>query len=293
MKKKVITDDKLDQNKRLNYKYTVDFKFGFHYQELPTNAYEASRVLDQNVIVFMLEGSCSFSYDHYINRVFFAGEMLFLPKSAIASVLILENAKFLHLAFDIPISASDRQYIQQQWNIARDITYDFTPLKINYSIGVFINSLVHLIHNGGDCFELHEIKQREVFMLLRLFYTREQFSMFFHPIIGKSFNFKNFVLANYVDCYNLKELIERSNICPNVFMRKFKKEFGMSAYQWILKQMCLKIQHKASQPGITVKEIMSEVGINSYSHFNQICKRHFNLSPRQLIIQYQSEMCIK
>ena len=66
-------------------------------------------------------------------------------------------------------------------------------------------------------------------------------------------------------------------------MRKFKKEFGISGYQWMLKQMCHKIQHRASQPNITISEIMNEVGIDSPSHFNRICKKHFNLTPKELI----------
>ena len=32
------------------------------------------------------------------------------------------------------------------------------------------------------------------------------------------------------------------------------------------------MQHKASQPDITIKEIMYEVGIENPSHFNRICK---------------------
>jgi len=294
MENQTILDNKLHHNQqRLGYKYTTDFTTGFHYQELPANAYETSRVLEQNAIVFMVEGSCSFSYDHYVNRIFFAGDMLFFPKSAMVTGLVLEDAKFLYMTFDMPLSICDKQYIQQQWEIARDITYDFIPLKIKYPISVFINSLVYLIKNGGSCAELHEVKHKEIFILLRLFYTKEQFAEFFYPIIGESFNFKNFVLENYVNCYNLKELIERSDMCPNVFMRKFKKEFGMSGYQWILKQLCQRIQHKASQPGVTVKEIMCEVGIESPTHFNRVCKRYFDRTPKQLISHCQSGLPMK
>ena len=293
MKKKTTVEDKLHQDEVLNYKYTTGFNSRFHYLEVPADTYVGSRVLEQNTIIFIMSGSCSFSYDHYINRIFSAGEMLFIPKSAIVTGVVLDETKILYLSFDMPHSALDRQYMQQQWSIARDIVYDFTPLKINYLIDVFVSSLVRLIHSGGDCPELHDIKQREIFILLRKFYTREQFSEFFCPIIGISFNFKNFVLENYINCYNLKELVERSNMCPNVFMRKFKKEFGVSAYQWILKQKCHKIIHKASHPEATVKEIMNDVGIESYSHFNKVCKRYFNLTPTQLINHCQSDIFLK
>ena len=288
--KKTIKDAKIEQKEQLAYKDTTDFSPGFYYKELPIQTHVESRALVQNIILFMIEGSFSFSYDHYVNRVCFAGEMLFFPKSAMITGLVLADAKFLYMTFDIPLNVCDRQYIQKQWMIAERIIYNFTPLKINYSVDVFVTNLVYLLQNGGDYIELHDIKHREIFILFRMFYTREQFAMFFYPIIGKNFNFKNFVLENYVNCYNLKELVERSNMSSNVFMRKFKNEFGVSAYQWMLKQMCHKIQHKASEPEVTVKEIMSEVGIESYSNFNRICKRHFGQTPKKLIMHCQNDI---
>ena len=290
----ITLDDKSHHNEqRLEYQYITDIATVFNYKELSADANEVSRVLTQNAIVFMIEGSCSFSYDHYINRMFFAGNMLFFPKSAMVTGIILENTKFLYMTFDMPLSICDRQYIQQQWEIVRNITYDFIPLKINYPVGIFINSMVYLIQNGGDCAELYEVKHKELFITLRLFYSKEQFAELFYPIIGESYNFKNFILKNYINCYNLKELIARSNMCPNVFMRKFKEEFGMSGYQWILKQMCKRIQHKASQPGISIKEIMREVGIESPSHFNRVCKRYFDRTPKQLISHCQKGLPLK
>lgn len=291
MQKQTILDDALylDETK-LGYKYTTDFTTGFHYIELPTNAYEKNRVLEQNAILFILEGSFSFSYDQYLNRIFFAGDMLFLPKSAIVTGLVMADVRFLYMTFDTFLSASDKQYVQQLWDTAKAITYDFTSLNMSYPIGVLVNSIIYLLENGGNCSDLHYIKHKEVFLTLRLFYSKEQLAQFFYPIIGKNFDFKNFILENYASCNRLEELVNLSNMSSNVFMRKFKKEFGISAYQWMLKQMCQKIQHKASKPGITIKEIMFEVGIDDYSHFNRVCKRHFNMTPKQLLTLCQSDI---
>lgn len=279
----------LHQNK-LGYKYTTDLTTGFHYLELKTNTYEKSRVLEQNAIVFILEGRCSFSYDQYINRAFSAGNMLFFPKSAMITGMVLEDAKIVYMTFDLPLNPHDKQYIQQLSSHAKTITYDFAPLKINHPMNALTTSLVYLINNGCSCEDLHEVKHKEIFLILRLFYSKEQLAEFFHPIIGGSFNFKNFILENYRKCHKLTELVELSNMHSNVFMRKFKTEFGISAYQWMLKQMCRRIQHKASEPGITIKDIMFEVGIESYSHFNRVCKRHFKQTPRELIAFCQSDI---
>lgn len=79
-------------------------------------------------------------------------------------------------------------------------------------------------------------------------------------------------------------------MCTNVFAKKFKKEFGMPAYQWMLKQMCKKITHKALEPGVTIKELMFEVGIENQTHFNRFYRRQFNTTPKQLLAKCQGDI---
>ena len=289
MKKNTILCDNLELiNSKLLHKYTTDFSIGFHYIELVANSYEESRVLEQNAIFFLISGSCSFSYDQYTNRVYHAGDMLFFPKSAIVTGHVLEDAKFMFLNFDMPSHTADSLLIANLYKDIDDIEYDARPLKMNSSIDIFIDSLIYLLQNCGDTLGLNEIKERELFFILRMYYTRKELVEFFFPIVGQSFDFKNFVLENHHKCKRLIDLIQLSNLCPNVFMRKFKKEFGISGYQWMLQQMCKKILHKAAQSDITIKEIMSEVGIDSSSHFNKICKKHFNMTPTELISVYKT-----
>ena len=280
-KQNIISNSRLHlDDQKLEYKYLTDLTTGFHYFELKANTYENSRVLEQNAILFIIDGSCSFSYNQYKNRVFLAGEMIFFPKSAIVTGVVLEDCNLLYMTYDIPISIYDRLFIT---SLKKNFNYDFKSLKINPPIDAFVNSLVHLLTNGGSYKELHDIKQQEIFLIIRIFYSKDDLTEFFYPIISQDFDFKNFILENHHKYHRLIDLIDLSNLSPNVFMRKFKKEFGISGYQWMLKQMCHKIQHRASQPNITITEIMNEVGIDSPSHFNRICKKHFNLTPKELI----------
>ena len=291
MKKQIMLQDLLYVNEHISCKkYMVDATYGFHYVEIPIGTDELNKVLECNVIIFIIEGSCSFNCNQFSNKVFSAGDMLFLPKSAIIDATIIEDAKFMYMAFDIPLNPCDKQSFDHLWETCKMITYDFAPLKMNYPMSNFINSLVYYLKNGGSCIHIHEIKHKEFFLILRWFYTKEQFATFFYPIIGKSFDFKNFVLDNYAQCDRLEELIKRSNMSPNTFMKKFKTEFGVTAYQWMLKQMCQKILHKVSQSGATVKDVMIEIGVDSPTHFNRICKRHFNKTPKELISFYQSDI---
>ena len=231
-----------------------------------------------------------FSYDQFLNRVFTAGEILFIPKASIVDGKVIQDAKVVYMAFDVPINPCDKQSLVSLSETCKMIKYDFQPLKMNQPMTRFLDSLIYYLRNGGSCAHLHEIKQKELFLILRWFYTKEQSAALLHPIIGKSLDFKNFILDNYAQCNKLEELVELSNMCSNVFMRKFKKEFGITAYQWMLKQMCQKIIYKVSQPGVTIKDVMMEIGVDDSTHFNRICKRHFNKTPKELISFYQSDL---
>ncbi len=286
-----IFNDLLYVSEHLTCKhYMVDLSFGFHYQEYPSGIHESARTIDRNIIIFILEGSLSFSYDQFSNRVFTTGDILFIPKASTVDGKVIQDAKVVYMAFDVLTSPCDKQNLILLDETCKQIKYDFEPLKMNSPMSSFINSLIYYLRNGGSCVHLHEIKQKELFLIFRWFYTKEQVAALLYPIIGRSFDFKNFILDNYAQCNKLEELIKLSNMSPNVFMRKFKKEFGMTAYQWMLKQMCQRIVYKVSHPGISIKEVMIEVGIDDPTHFNRICKRHFNKTPKELIAFYQSNI---
>lgn len=69
----------------------------------------------------------------------------------------------------------------------------------------------------------------------------------------------------------------------SVFIKKFKEEFNMSPYQWMIKQLCKRLKMKASEPNTTVKDLMVIADINDYSQFSRFCKREFNCTPREFI----------
>ena len=78
---------------KFEHKYVTDFANGFYYMELIANSYQNSYVLDQNVIIFIIDGRCSFSYNQYTNRVFSAGDMMSSPKSAVMTGFVFRRCE--------------------------------------------------------------------------------------------------------------------------------------------------------------------------------------------------------
>ncbi len=264
---------------------------GFIYKEFPLGASDDSVILTNNLLIFFIEGSCKFACNQYVDRLFTAGDAIFIAASSEVYGLALEPLKVVYTACNFHVSSLSRQYFEHLCEHVPNIKYDFTPLKMNTPLSSFVNSLSYYLNSIGSRDDLQEMKRQELFLILRMYYTKEQLAQFFYPIIGRNIAFKSFVLENYVQCQKLDDLIQMSNMCSNVFMRKFKSEFGVSAYQWMLEQKCKRIERKAMQSGVTVKELMLEVGIESPTHFNRVCKRYFNKTPKNLILFYQAKLC--
>ena len=263
--------------------HTINKRIGFIYFDFPTTTKQRV-VVDRNIIILVMNGSISLTYNQYVNCVFTAGDMIFIPKQSEVTGSILEDSSFIHMAFNAPINPHDKRLFEFLSDRIHEVEeLNMATLRMNSPMLNFANSLIIYLKSNGDCPDLHEIKHQEMFMILRLYYTEDQFAKFFRPVIGKSFDFHDFVLDNYTSCHTIKDLIARSNMCKTVFMKKFKETFAVTAYQWMLEQVCKKIITEASQPGVTIKDVMFEAGIDSPTHFNRICRRHFNKTPKELI----------
>ena len=73
------------------------------------------------------------------------------------------------------------------------------------------------------------------------------------------------------------------------FFIKFKEEFGVTAKQWMLKQMKERILGKVTEPGVCVKQLVEVCGFESQAQLYRYFRQYFNCTPKQLISQYQTE----
>ena len=166
--------------------------------------------------------------------------------------------------------------------------YLFEPIKIRYPLTPFLEVLIHCIRNGMNCLHLHTLMQQELFFLLRGFYEKKDIATLFYPIIGKSIDFKDFIMHNYTKVNNIEKLISLSNLGRSCFFARFNEVFGMTAKQWMLKQRNQLILKKLTEPEVCIKDIIEELGFESQGYFGRYCKQHFGCTPKQLIKRYQA-----
>lgn len=236
-----------------------------------------------NYIIFIISGTCTISCNEFPPKEFKGGEMILIPKAASVKVTALSDGRSIAFKFDTIANGCDRFALQSIEEYCENVRYNFAPTLIRKPLDDFLTQLVYYLDNGMSCVHLHEIKEKEFFLIIRTFYTPEEQADFFHPIIGKSLDFRQFILKNYEKTPSVEDLVKLSKYGRSSFFAKFKKEFGMSVKVWILNQKSKQVLLRLSDPNTTVKSIMNEFDFDSYEQSNRFCKKHYHNTPSALL----------
>lgn len=270
-----------------NYMATIET--GFKYVEFFEDTEFGESNANKNYLLFFLKGDFNVSCNEFHNRLFHEGDMVLIPRSSHFKGTTEGNAKLLSMFFNNLEWNCDKLALQSLSTICKKNKYNFEAVKIRYPLIPFLELLTYCIKNKMNCSHLHDLMQREFFLLIRGFYKRQEIAMLFYPIIGKEMDFKDFVMRNYTQVNNIEQLISLSNLGRSRFFAKFNETFGMTAKQWMLKQRNQLILEKMTEPGIYIKDIIEELGFDSQVYFSRYCKQHFGCTPSELIKRCQAE----
>ncbi|MGL5262303.1 MAG: helix-turn-helix domain-containing protein, partial [Bacteroides sp.] len=155
-------------------------------------------------------------------------------------------------------------------------------LPIKEGMQRVLSSMDFYLDNRLQCRHLHSIKLQEVFFTFRGFYKKEDMISFFAPILNKTVDFKDFVIANYQKVKTVEELSSLYGCSLRSFNRKFKQHFDDSPYNWMLRQKAKHVKAQLLTPGIEFSEIIKEFKFSSASHFSTYCKKQFGVTPRDI-----------
>ena len=288
MEMKLQLNDLLYIEEHLSCKnYMSENTTGFKLFEFMEKTEMEEECTDKNYLVFFIKGRFAVNCNQFNGCEFRGGEMILLPKSSIIKIVADLHSQLLIMMFDMPESNCDKLEFEALAPICEKTEYDFTPIKIRYPLMPFLDVLIYCLRNRVECAYLHSIMQREFFFLLRGFYEKELIASLLYPIIGKELTFKDFVMQNYPLVNSIDELIALSNMGRTSFFVKFKKEFGITAKQWMLKQMKDRILGKITEPGICVKQLVEVCGFESRAQLYRYFKQYFDCTPKQLIDHYR------
>lgn len=104
----------------------------------------------------------------------------------------------------------------------------------------------------------------------------------FSSLTEQSSRFKEQILENYLSAKNVGELASLLGYGVTNFRAKFKEQFGVSVYRWLLNRKSQHIIYRITVYGDEFSQIIDDFGFSSPSHFNKFCRSQYGLTPCEL-----------
>lgn len=269
---KIHVDSLQTAENHLNFllcNYLEDYKF----EHLKLNYY---------TVIFLLKGKIQILNPHRSNKIVLSNQFYMVGKNTVVKGTVEKGSEILIMQFDHISYDAIKVKLQQLRNQLITKTYAFRPLQFNPQMHIYIEQLKDILNHQIDCQHYTQGKVNELFLILQLYYTSDDFFTFCHPLISNASSFREMILKYYLKTNSLRELQQYTGMSTSTFNRKFKAEFNDSAYQWLLKQKASQIKTRLMNESTTLSDIIREFGFHSHSHLQKYCKTHFNMNPSEL-----------
>jgi AraC-like DNA-binding protein len=268
--------------------YVSDFSIGFSNREVKKGEIIKSSDKYFNYLIFLLEGEVMVSCNEFRNHLCQGGEMIFVAQDSDLLAEAITDLKYILLSFDNQFTLCDQLAMESlQMNDSKPPV--FNKIDIRPPMRSVLDSVLFYLGHKIQCKHLHAIKQKEVFLVLRAFYTKEEMARFLAPMLNRNMNFKAFVLQHYQEVKTVEELANMCKMSVRSFNRKFNDYFSDSPYSWMLKQKSRHIKTRLADGKTTFGAIIKDYGFSSPAHFTTYCKKQFGQSPSKLRKQLLTE----
>jgi AraC-like DNA-binding protein len=255
---------------------------GFKHYKLMEGEKYHSEYENYNQLFFLLKGRLVIYSSETLGKVVNAGELFFLPISAVMSCETLSPCNFIVFFFDQLVNPCERNYVRELSPICAQNTFTFQTITIRSPLQRFIRDMLSHLKQFENNQEYQYIKYEESLYLFRTIYSREEMAALFHPIVGHSAHFRKFILENFLKVRNINELVKLSGLKRKTFDRQFYSEFEDTPYQWVLRQKSKHVRYALSETNDQMQDIMRKYGFTIPPHFTRFCKDYFHCAPMEL-----------
>lgn len=247
----------------------------------PETAFDPGRT-ETCMILFVLSGTCRVESSECDDSVDLrADEMIFVVAGSCFTAHGAPACGCLLLRFT-EFSFCEMLTLQ---NLAQEIAAprpQFEPFPVAPPLRSFLRGMTFYTDNNVNCSHLQQIKQDECFILMRLCYPKAELARIFAPLLyDKEIVLRMKIQRFAARTHSLAELAARCEMTEITMKRKIRKFFGLSPYQWMLRQRNRQILFDL-RSGRTPKEICYSYAFTSLGNFATYCKRQFGLPPTQI-----------
>lgn len=267
-----------------------NFTTGFLYLDRTTGYRYHDDAVPHNYILFLLSGTMNVSCNLFADQTVMSGHTLLIPKEDSFDLEAVTDFRLLIFVFDTPLMKTESRMLNHICHRACNSVYRmlFLPLPevMIEQLSLIVNYMKDRKINNTSFYEhLNSL----IFILFESYYDWNTVADFFHVILSSKLDFRNFILNNYLEAErNVDRLIELSKLGQSTFHKRFKKEFGTTAKQWLMLQEAEILFAEASVKGTTPAVLMEKLNLNNITQLRLLCRKHFGCSPGELIEMRQA-----
>ena len=237
-----------------------------------------------NVFLYVSEGSLEIAAGHLSPEILVEGTMLFIPSSISLYGRTLTDSNIVTCIFSRNMLSCGHHILKdiEKEATAADAVVTYRILHAKPLVSKFFSLLKESLDSGLGCPGFHDLKRKELIMLLVTLYTKEELFHLVYPSPGYKDNFKDSILRNYMHIPDVKTFASKANMSISTFQRWFKVEFGQLPGEWLKERRAELVLREIKNTDKGFSIIADEFGFSSASHFGTFCKQHFGMLPSQI-----------
>lgn len=241
------------------------------------------RNLVDTELVFLTRGRMILSHGKNVELEVPAGKIMFFPPGSYvfaefpedSNLIICRVRGIVQLCECLSIETLYKEYGEMKG-------CGFHMLEINERIYEYIDHFVKCVNDGLRCSYYYVTKMKELFFLMRAYYSKDDLAAFFAPILSTDSQFMNLMYRNFRNVKSVQELVDISLYSPSGFKKQFNKVFGTSASEWLSDQRAALIRQELINSPQSIKEIAFSHGFSSASSFSSFCQNKFGMPPGRI-----------
>jgi AraC-like DNA-binding protein len=242
------------------------------------------KVTQQNSLLFVIEGAMLITVGYLKTKEIKKGFFTFVsPNESIHTYaktnMVLVIVHIDSLAGLCENLKMEQLYQSQKEDVSDSYDEELYSSLIQPSLWHFLNGVYTAILDGIKCNTYFDAKVSELYLLLRVYYTKRELFMIFYPVLTNDIAFSDVVKSSWQKYKTIDDLAEAMRLTPSSFYRHFLKTFGCSAHQWITEQKKLMVYKDLISNNINFKELADKYWFSSVSSFNNWCVKVYGSSP--------------
>lgn len=238
-----------------------------------------------NEILFFIEGRMQLVSENFPEYEGMKGLVVFLPAGEKYNYTALSPTILIIFRIYNPVQLCDNLSIgkfdasKPTDDKYKPRTQRYSTLEINARVWHLLDGISDCLSDGVKCNNYFEIKIREFFLVLCIYYPKEEIRDFLYLLLSGDTAFSEYVRQKWHCFRTVTEMAESLRMTPRKFSVKFKEIFGQTPYRWMTEGRIIIIRQQLTTTNKPLKLIAADNGFGSIVEFTKFCKKELGATP--------------